>query len=104
MASIISCRCTDTSQAVIAGAVGDREMHKRQIARGHDSERRGRLASPRQHVEDHVIADRTGIERFANTAVDSVQSLGGDGGEHANEPPIGIVVTAQLAPQPSERE
>ena len=31
MASIISCRCMETSQAVVAGAVGDRRVHQRQI-------------------------------------------------------------------------
>ena len=49
-----------------------------------------------------LVAGGTGIERFADRALDGVQSIGDDGGEYTDEPSVGIIATAQLASEPDE--
>ena len=103
-ASIISCRCTGTSQQVVSGAVGDRWVAQGQGLGlglgGGDRLGPGRLAPSGQDVEDHLVAGDAGVESLADRVVHGVQTVIEDAGQHPNKAPIGLVARAQSLAQP----
>ena len=62
-----------------------------------------RFAPPRQYVEDYLITCSASVERFAHGSLDSLQPIGGYGGQNSHKAAIGFVPAAQLAPQPGQR-
>ncbi len=86
---IISCRCTGTSQQVVAGAVGDGRMAQDQRLAGVDRLGRWRLAPPGQDVEDDLVAGRAGVQGLADGVIDHIQAIDQHRRQHANEAAVG---------------
>lgn len=102
IASIISCRCIDSSHRVVSGAVRNRRMAELEVDDHVEKPLGCRLAVSGQDVEDHLVAGGAGIERFADSGLDCVQAIGQHGSQHPDEAPVGLIAAPQLAPQPRQ--
>ncbi len=90
-AAIISCRCMQAWQAVVAVAVRQRRMPQGQVVRRDDAQRPGRFAPACQDVEDHVVAHGPGSERLARSGLDRLQAVFQHRRQPPHEPAIGLV-------------
>ena len=75
-------------------------MAQRQVLVCDDDQRSWRLAPTGKDVENDIVAGDTRQQCFTDGRLDEIEPVVEHRGKHAHEPPVCIIASAELTPQP----